>query len=120
LHSAHTSLTTISGNDEHDDNDKNIVDNKREENHQDMLRAAATMPMVDKKPTAGAKTLGETMADYPPAASSIQMVSKIYGLGMEEKYTITKVCEGNADYYTIGFVVDGMLPKEGGHHCTLP
>jgi len=72
-----------------------------------------------KKPTAGVKTSGETKTDYLLASSSVRPVSRIYGLGTEDKYTITEVSEGKNDYYIIGFIVDGVLPEEGGYQCTL-
>jgi hypothetical protein len=90
-----------------------------QEDHQDMQRVTAAVPTAAaaaaaaKKPTAGAKTSGETKADYPP--SCVRTVSKIYGLGTEDKYTITEVSEGNADFYIIGFIIDGVLPEEGGY-----
>ena len=103
----------ISGDDEHDNEE-------HQEDHQDIMpRVTATAPAASaaaaaaKKPTAGAKTSGETKADYPP--SSVRTVLRIYGLGTEDKYTITKVSEGNADFYIIGFIIDGVLPEEGGY-----
>ena len=97
----------ISGNNEHDNNDENVVDNEEhQEDHQDqqdMPRVTATVPAAAaaaaaaKKPTAGAKTSGETKAKCPPL--SVRTVSRIYGLGTEDKYTITEVSEGNADFY---------------------
>jgi hypothetical protein len=33
---------------------------------------------------------------------------------MEDKYTITEVSEGNADFYIISFIIDGVLSEEGG------
>ena len=113
----------ISGDDEHDNNDENVIDYEDEQDHQDMPRVTTTAPTAaaattaTKKPTTGAKTSGETKADYPP--SSVRTISRIYGLGTEDKYTITEVSEGNADFYIIGFIVDGVLPEEGGYQCTL-
>ncbi len=79
--------------------------------------AAASAASAAKKSTAGAKTSGKTKADYPP--SSVRTISRIYGLGMEDKDTITEVSKGNANYFIIGFIVDGVLPEEGGYQCTL-
>ena len=113
----------MSGDDKHDTNE-NVVDNEDQEDHQeDMPRVtnivppAAAAAAAAKKPTAGAKMSGETKADYPP--SSFCTVSRIYGLGTEDKYTITEVSKGNADFYIIGFIVDGVLPEEGGYQCNL-
>ncbi len=86
----------ISGNDEHSNDIENVVDdNEDQEDHQDMPRVTAAAPTAaattTKKPTAGVKTSGEINTDYPPAASSVRTVSRIYGLGTEDKYTITEV-----------------------------
>jgi hypothetical protein len=79
---------------------------------------AAAAAAAAKKPTAGAKMSGKTKANYL-AASSVRTILRIYGLGTEDKYTITEVSEGNADYYIIGFIVDGVLHEKGGYQCTL-
>ena len=49
----------------------------------------------------------------------IRTISRINGLGTEDKYTITAVSKGNANYYITGFIINGVLPKEGGYLCTL-
>jgi hypothetical protein len=82
-----------------------------------MLRVTATAPAstaaatAAKEPTVGAKRLGETKADYP--SLSVRTVSRIYGLGMEDKFTITKVSEGNLTTTSSALLSMACCPKGG-------
>ena len=102
----------ISGDDEHDNEE-------HQEDHQDIMpRVTATAPAASaaaaaaKKPTAGAKTSGETKADYPP--SSVRTVSRIYGLGRRTSTPSPRCPRGTLISTSSALSSTACYPKRGG------
>jgi hypothetical protein len=82
-------------------------------------KTATKAAAAETKKAAAAKTTGVTEADYRSTASACRPVSKLYGFGTNDKYTVSFHTEGTTDFCLVSFFVSGVLPETGGYVVTL-
>ncbi len=80
--------------------------------------ATATAAATIKK-NITTKTTGKTEADYCSTAPSACLVSKSYGLGIDNKFAVLIDIKSLANFVLIQFYVNNTLPEKSRYLVTL-
>jgi hypothetical protein len=80
---------------------------------------AAAAATAAKKTATANNTTGKNEANYLMMAPSIHPVLKSYGLGTNDKFTMSFDTKGMTNFVFITFYVNSALPEKGGYLVTL-